>query len=386
MRIGRHELAAVRRARTLARLLGATLGMLAGVFYGLFIISISGIFNHSPSLALGSLLAAGVAGAAAFALAGPLVVELFIRLQDAIDNASAGELLGASVGLLIALAIAALSAVLLSSLPWGLGFAVSILLACVLAYVGVRAGTRRRELLDGVLSAFPGRVAPPALAPGRPAQDGAPIVVDTSALIDGRIADVVRSGFIQGRLLFADFVLEELQMVADSGDPIRRQRGRRGLALADELRRGEEVVCELVELAFPGTPDVDARLVRLARLRGAALLTVDYNLNQLAQAEGLRVLNLNDLASALKPQVTAGETLRVAMIREGREPQQAIGYLDDGTMVVVEGGRRHLQSTIDTVVSSVLQTSSGRMIFATAPGPGEGNRAPRGRGQRAVRG
>jgi len=387
VRTGRHDLGTVRRARTLARLLGAAVGMLAGVFYGLFIISTSGLFNHNPSLALASLLAAAVAGAAALALAAPLLtVDPFLWLQDAIDNATPGGLLGASLGLLIALAVAVLLELLLGSLPWGLGFAISTALACVLVYVGVRAGTRRRELLDDVIAALPLRGAHPALPSGPAAQDGAPIVVDTSAFIDGRIADVAKTGFIQGRLLLADFVLEELQKVADSGDPVRRQRGRRGLALADDLRRGEDVVCELVELAFPGTPEVDARLVKLARLRGASLLTVDYNLNRLAQAEGIRVLNLNDLAGAVKPPATAGETLRVSLIREGREPQQGIGYLDDGTMVVVEGGRRHLQSTVDVLVTSVLQTSSGRMIFATVPAPSEETKAPKGRGQRAVRG
>ena len=394
MRTGRHQVATVRRARSLARLIGAALGILGGIFYGLFIISTSGLFNHNTSLALASLLAAGVAGAAAFALAAPLLtVDPFLWLQDAIDGATPGELLGASIGLLVALAVSALLAVLLGSLPWGLGFAISTVLACVLVYVGVRAGTRRREVLDEVIAALPLRTAGTTVAPGPVSQDGAPIVVDTSAFIDGRVADVARTGFIQGRLLLADFVLEELQKVADSGDPVRRQRGRRGLALAEDLRRSEHVVCELVEVAFPGTPDIDARLVKLARLRGAALLTVDYNLNRLAQAEGIRVLNLNDLSAALKPPATAGEVLKVALIREGREPGQGVGYLDDGTMVVVEGGRRHLESTIDAVVTSVLQTSSGRMIFATAPSapaesaaaPGSG-KAPRGRGQRAVRG
>ncbi|MFN2451056.1 MAG: PIN/TRAM domain-containing protein [Candidatus Dormibacteria bacterium] len=398
MRTGRHQVATVRRARVLARLLGAAVGILGGIFYGLFIISTSGLFNHNTSLALASLLAAGVAGAAAFALAAPLLtVDPFLWLQDSIDGATPGELLGASIGLLVALAVSALLAVLLGSLPWGLGFAISTMLACVLVYVGVRAGTRRRQVLDDVIAALPLRTGGASAAPGPASQDGTPIVLDTSALIDGRVADVARTGFIQGRLLLADFVLEELQKVADSGDPVRRQRGRRGLALADDLRRSEDVVCELVEVAFPGTPDVDARLVKLARLRGAALLTVDYNLNRLAQAEGLRVLNLNDLSGALKPPATAGEVLKVALIREGREPGQGVGYLDDGTMVVVEGGRRHLESTIDAVVTSVLQTSSGRMIFATAPSTPEESAAapgtstntgkvPRGRGQRAVRG
>jgi uncharacterized protein YacL len=195
--------------------------------------------------------------------------------------------------------------------------------------------------------------------------DGQPVIVDTSVLIDGRIVDVAAAGFVPGRLLIPGFVLEELQRVADSADPFRRQKGRRGLGVVDALQKAEDVVCELVDLDFPGTPDVDARLVKLARARNAALMTQDYNLNRLAQIEGVRVLNLNDLANAVKPIVGAGESMAITIVKEGKEPHQGVGYFEDGTMVVVENGRSHVDETVTVTVTTVLQTTAGRMIFAT---------------------
>ncbi|HAW10883.1 MAG TPA: hypothetical protein DCX12_07445, partial [Chloroflexi bacterium] len=186
-----------------------------------------------------------------------------------------------------------------------------------------------------------------------------------SVLIDGRISDVAATGFIQGRLLVAGFVLEELQKVADSGDSLRRSRGRRGLAVVEELKRQVHVTCDVVDDDFPGTPEVDAKLVKLARSREAALMTNDFNLNRLASVQGIRVLNLNDLANALKPMVSSGEGLELTIVKEGKEPLQGVGYLDDGTMVVVEGGRDHLDRQVHVTVTSVLQTAAGRMIFAT---------------------
>ena len=195
--------------------------------------------------------------------------------------------------------------------------------------------------------------------------DGQPVLVDTSVLIDGRIVDVAAAGFVPGRLLIPGFVLEELQRVADSADPFRRQKGRRGLGVVDALQKADDVVCELVDLDFPGTPDVDARLVKLARARGASLMTQDYNLNRLAQIEGVRVLNLNDLANAVKPIVGAGESMAITIVKEGKEPHQGVGYFEDGTMVVVENGRSHVDETVTVTVTTVLQTTAGRMIFAT---------------------
>jgi len=372
----------VRHARTLARLVGAVVGMVVGVLYGAYIARQSGgLLSSDHSVALAVLLGTGVAGSAALALAAPLLtVDPFLWLEHVLDHAPANELIGALAGLIVGLLISALVAVLLSPLPWGIGFVISIVLACCLVYAGVRTGTRRRDAFADV---FRRRGASTPTADDPAAQDGVPIVLDTSVLIDGRIADVAATGFIQGRLVVALFVLEELQKVADSGDALRRSRGRRGLAVVDELKREVHVTCEVVDQDFPGTPEVDAKLVKLARERGAALMTNDFNLNRLASVQGIRVLNLNDLANALKPIVSAGEGFEVLIVKEGKEPHQGVGYLEDGTMVVVEGGREHLDEQVRVTVTSVLQTPAGRMIFASTgsdsrpPAEGRLRTAPR---------
>ncbi len=354
----------VRRARTFARLVGALVGMVSGVVYGSYVARQSGGLLHvQSSVGLAVVLGTGVAGAAALALAAPLLsVDPFLWMEQMLDEAPVGELIGAVTGLIVGLLIATLVAVLLSPLPWGLGLLISLAVACTLVYAGVHTGTRRR---DAFAEAFRRRAGSPPLVEDPAPQDGVPIVLDTSVLIDGRITDVAATGFIQGRLLIPAFVLEELQRVADAGDPLRRSKGRRGLAAVDELKRQEHVVCEVIDLDFPGTPEVDARLLKVARARHAALMTNDFNLNRLATVEGVRVLNLNELANALKPIVSSGEGLELTIIKEGREPHQGVGYLDDGTMVVVEGGREHLDRAVHVTVTSVLQTAAGRMIFAT---------------------
>ncbi len=377
--------AGVRRARALSRVIGAVLGMVLGVLYGLFILSNSqGYLTQNRSVALGALLSAGVAGAVSLALAGPLLsVEPYLWLVRTLDEAPAPQIMGATAGLVVALLVSALVAVLLSPLPWGLGVLISLALACTLVYVGVRAGSRRR---DALVEAFSRHGAAAAEAPV--AQDGQPVVLDTSVLIDGRIVDVVAAGFIPGRLLIPGFVLEELQRIADSGERLRRAKGRRGLDVVDQLRQSGDVVCEMVDIEFPGRPEVDAQLLKLARLRSAALMTQDFNLTRLAQVEGVRVLNLNALANAVKPIVAAGETMTVTVVKEGKEPHQGVAYLEDGTMVVVENGRDHQDETVEVTVTSVLQTSAGRMIFAAfdAPDPGRPARASRqqARGARVV--
>ena len=377
----------VRHARALARLVGAVAGMVVGLLYGGYIAQQA--FGHTALIdadgaVLAVLLGTGVAGAAALALAAPLLtVEPFLWLENILDKAPASELVAALAGGTAGLVISALVAVLLLPLPWGIGFVISGSLTCCLVYVGIRTGTRRRDAFAEVMH----RRATPASTDDPAAQDGAPIVVDTSVLIDGRIGDVAASGFIQGRLLVAGFVLEELQRVADSGDPLRRSRGRRGLAVVEELKRQVHVTCEIVDQDFPGTPEVDAKLVKLAKARGAALMTNDFNLNRLASVQAVRVLNLNDLANALKPIVSSGEGLDLTIVKEGKELHQGVGYLEDGTMVVVEGGREHLDRQVHVTVTSVLQTPAGRMIFATAatePRPaGEGRPRPAPRSTRA---
>ncbi|MGH7723306.1 MAG: PIN/TRAM domain-containing protein [Candidatus Dormibacteria bacterium] len=386
----RHSGDTLRRARTIARGVGAILGVLLGIYYAGFVISNSpGVFGGDQVVVAITLAGTAVVGAAALALAGPLLtIEPYLWLEQTLDEAPVGEILGALVGIVAGLLIAALVATLLSPLPLHAGTAVSLLLAVVLVQVGARTGTRRRPAFASMLRTDGARAdqgADGAAAPRGLPIDGPPVVVDTSALIDGRIVEVARAGFVLGRLLIAGFVLEELQRVADSGDPMRRARGRRGLTVLEDLQRREDVVCEVVDLDFPDVAEVDARLIKLAVARSALLLTSDHNLNRIAQIAGLRVLNLNDLANALKPILSAGEEISIAVVREGRELHQGVGYLDDGTMVVVENARARLGDTVRATVTSVLQTSAGRMIFATTESPDTTQRTIRAGRTRAVR-
>jgi len=201
---------------------------------------------------------------------------------------------------------------------------------------------------------------PASAARVRPPHGGK--LLDTSAIIDGRIADVVTTGYLEGPLLVPRFVLRELQRLADGADPLRRNRGKRGFEILKRLQDLRSV--EIVEADVAGVSDVDAKLVELARQRGAHVVTTDYNLNRVAELSGVSVLNVNDLANALKPVVLPGESLRVQVLREGKEPGQGVGFLEDGTMVVVEQGRRLLGQEVPVVVTSALQTSAGRMVFA----------------------
>jgi uncharacterized protein YacL len=208
-----------------------------------------------------------------------------------------------------------------------------------------------------------GLVRRPRAAPERD-ETGPRIVVDTSVLIDGRIAEIVDSGFVYGTLIVPRFVLEELQHIADSSDTLRRNRGRRGLEILNRMQRDPRTPVEVVEDEAPGVAEVDAKLVELAKSRSRVVLTNDFNLNRVAELQGVRVMNINSLANAVKPAVLPGEELRVRIIQEGKEPGQGVGFLDDGTMIVVEGGARMIDKDVDLQVTRVLQTVAGRMIFA----------------------
>ncbi|HEY8477058.1 MAG TPA: PIN domain-containing protein, partial [Chloroflexota bacterium] len=207
---------------------------------------------------------------------------------------------------------------------------------------------------------------------GRGGGDQGRVLVDTSAIIDGRIADICQTGFISGPLVVPRFVLEELQRVADSSDTLRRNRGRRGLDILSRLQKNPSTPLEIVDLDVGDAADVDAKLIRLARQLRCPIVTNDYNLNRVAALQGVKVLNINELANAVKAVLLPGEEMVVRVIQEGKEPGQGVGYLDDGTMVVVENGRRFLNSEVEVVVSRVLQTVAGRMIFAYPKVQGEG--------------
>lgn len=240
---------------------------------------------------------------------------------------------------------------------------VFVFLVVVAATVGYRLGMARREAVLRLLGSGSGPTgAEPVAALER--------LLDTSVAIDGRIIDVVRAGFLHGRLVVPQPVLAELQGLADAGDDTRRARGRRGLATLTALRNERGVDLEVVDDEAPAVPEVDAKLVRMALDRDAALLTLDTNLAKVAALAGVRVMNLHALALALRPPVGAGDTVHVQVLRPGKEPGQGIGYLDDGTMVVVEDGRPHVGGEVGVTVTSVLTTANGRMVFAR-PATGE---------------
>jgi uncharacterized protein YacL len=383
----RHSADNRRRARAVSRVVGAITGVVVGIFYAGFVITNSpGVFGNDQVMTTVVLAGTAIVGAAALALAAPLLtIEPYLWLEGMLDEAPPVQVLGALVGVVAGLLIAALVAVLLSPLPLHIGTVVSLVLAMALVNVGARAGTRRRQAFVTVLRTGGEEGAHPVPSQPRGAAiDGPPVVVDTSALIDGRITEVAKAGFVPGRLLIAGFVLEELQRVADSGDPMRRARGRRGLTVLEELQRRDDVVCEITDLDFPEAAEVDVRLIKLAVARSALLLTSDHNLNRIARIAGVRVLNLNDLANALKPILSAGEEISIAVVREGKELHQGVGYLDDGTMVVVENARARLGDTVRATVTSVLQTSAGRMIFATTDAPNTSQRTGRAMRPRAA--
>ena len=244
-----------------------------------------------------------------------------------------------------------------------------------LGYVGFLVGVSKR---DGVLAMFGERAG---LAPRPAATAALPRVVDTSVAIDGRVLDVVRAGFLHGQILVPAPVLAELQGLADAGDDTRRAKGRRGLEVLEALQREPAVDLEVLDLDVPGVPDVDAKLVRICLDRGVALLTLDTNLAKAAALAGVQVLNLHALALALRPPVAAGDDIRVLLLKPGKEPGQAVGYLDDGSMVVVEHARDRIGSEASVHVSSVVTTANGRLIFGR---PGDGAAAGQSRTPRRV--
>jgi uncharacterized protein YacL len=316
----------------------------------------------SEALQWTMLILSPVVGALIGVLLAPLAQSFFEDelnvVERSIERLAPAELAGGAIGLLVGLGIALLLKSILFefvSVTGRAGSYLAIVLYLIVtiffAYLGARVGAK----------------SPLVPLPKHASARGASAkVVDTSVIVDGRIVEIVQSGFIEGTLIVPRFVLRELQTIADSADSQRRTRGRRGLetlAKLQELRAIEISEREYDDLT-PG--NVDAKLVRLARELQGRLLTNDYNLNRVAQVEGVEVLNINELANSLKPVVLPGEELNVQVIREGKEPDQGVAYLDDGTMIVVEHGRRLIGSQSDVVVTSVLQTVAGKMIFARA--------------------
>ncbi|HEY8425419.1 MAG TPA: TRAM domain-containing protein [Limnochordales bacterium] len=316
------------------------------------------------ALSLGLALLVGLAGAGLARWAEAGLVAVTTRLH----RVPVGDLLWGTVGMVAALIIAFLVTLPIPRDLPVVGDLIPLVVTAAAAYVGAVVGVRRRDELGHLLARrrrpADGAHGPDAEGEGAEGSNGQgrPVLLDTSAIIDGRIGDVCRTGFMEGTLLVPSFVIEELQRIADSTDPIRRNRGRRGLDVLQRLQKEPGVHLRIIEAN--GRGDVDSRLIKLAQRMGARVVTSDFNLNKVAALHGVSVLNVNELANALKPVVLPGEEMTVQLIRDGREQGQGVGYLDDGTMIVVDGGRRYIGETVDVTVTSVLQTSAGRLIFA----------------------
>lgn len=350
------------------RLLGAVAGFMFGFLLGVELLQITRVTPISDTVRAVYLM--GVQGAILGWLGAPYVTIIPARyITRRIRETHFGDLAGGAAGAAIGLLLGALLVVPLSLLPGEFGRYVPVALAVLLGLVGGAAGViKRRDLANLVRELRAGR---------RPADAGTGrILLDTSVVIDGRIADVVKAGFVRGTLLLPRFVLAELQLLADSGDSIRRERGRRGLEMLSRMRRESGVHVEVVDGEADAT-DADAKLVALARILGVPIMTNDYGLDRVAELQGVTVLNVNDLAKALRPVVLPGEELSLRLIQEGKEAGQGVGYLEDGTMVVVENAARSVGADIQVTVLRVLQTVGGRMIFAQVKGEPVPERRPR---------
>ncbi|MDD2234158.1 MAG: PIN/TRAM domain-containing protein [Desulfitobacteriaceae bacterium] len=305
----------------------------------------------------------------------PVIIRGFftlIRWADTrLQKVPIHELLGGVIGVIVGLIIAALFSLSFISITF-FGPFFSVVLSLVLGYLGLSLGMKRKEEVLSFFNLF--AKFRDKGEKGEKVKEGKSLraaelrpdykVLDTSVIIDGRIADIVKTGFIEGTLLIPSFVLEELRHIADSSDLLKRNRGRRGLDILKQIQKETIINVIIHEQDFEDITEVDSKLVRLGQILGCPLLTNDYNLNKVAELQGVMVLNINELANAVKPIVLPGEEMLVQVMKEGKEPGQGVAYLDDGTMIVVDTGRKFMGQNITVQVTSVLQTAAGRMIFA----------------------
>lgn len=291
------------------------------------------------------------------ALAGFIFALLALSIEKIIKKAPLKVIFGGTFGLFLGLVIAQLLGYAFSGLQNStIRISISVILSCVFGYMGLVLGGKKVEEFKWPGWGF--------FAKGSQKKNGGKIL-DTSVIIDGRVADICETDFLEGPLVIPQFILQELQHIADSADSLKRARGRRGLDILNRMQKGDAVEVKVVDDDYPDIKEVDAKLIALGREMNAKIVTNDFNLNKVAQLQGVPVLNINQLANALKPMVLPGEVLHLQIMREGKEQGQGVAYLDDGTMVVVENASRHLGEEVEASVTSILQTTAGRMIFTT---------------------
>lgn len=294
------------------------------------------------------------------------LIQLVLKVERQLQKIPFADIfagvLGAIVGLIIGILLN--YAFPLSNI-FKLGSLIQVLINLVLAYLGLTIMLRKRDDLAALFQKVPGQT-------GKTRRDKkgdlSYKILDTSVIIDGRIADICKTGFIEGVLVIPEFVLEELRHIADSPDLLKRNRGRRGLDILNQIQKQLDTQVEIVESRFDDNDEVDSKLVKLAKKIDAKIITNDFNLNKVAELQGVSVLNINELSNAVKPIVLPGEEMEVRVIKEGKEYGQGVAYLDDGTMIVVDHGKKHIGEEIEVMVTSILQTAAGRMIFAKPKG------------------
>jgi uncharacterized protein YacL len=299
------------------------------------------------------------------AIAGLLFAVAVIFFEVRLRKASLRRLIGAATGSILGILGAYLTSLIFlhTTMPEATRSFFSLSIFLVMAYIGLVLGANKGDMLN--LQALGG------LFGSERSTRHATKLLDTSVIIDGRVADIAETLFLDGTVVIPQFVLRELQLVADSADPLKRQRGRRGLEVLQRIQKITELDVQIADDDFPQIPEVDLKLIELAKRYGAKIVTNDFNLNKVATLQGIEVMNVNQLANALKPVVLPGEAMRVFILREGKEYNQGVAYLDDGTMVVVDGARRMINKTIDITVTSVHQTTAGKMIFGRYDERGE---------------
>jgi uncharacterized protein YacL len=377
--------------RSIARLVGLALGLVIAL--GVTVNNIRAIQRVPYWPVWVGVVALGVA-LVGFIVAPYVIIYPYRTVRDNIRRTNVSDIIAAVIGLIIGLIIAALLTLPLSQLRfWALDQWLPTVVALACGFLGVTVAVLlKQDFVSLATAAIANRAARRAEREereresedhldrddrevregrgrerggrGKKERNGDRVLVDTSAIIDGRIADIGQTGFLAATLVVPRFVLEELQHIADSPDSLRRNRGRRGLDILNRLQKETAVPVEISDTDVDGTHEVDAKLVKLARQWHCPIVTNDFNLNRVAALQGVKVLNINELAHAVKPILLPGEEMAVKIIQEGKELNQGVGYLDDGTMIVVEGGRQHIGATLDVTVTRVLQTIAGRMIFA----------------------
>lgn len=294
-------------------------------------------------------------------------IKIANRIESDLQKIPSNDILAGTAGLIIGLIIAYLISQLLIKIEFFfIGTVLSILTYIFMAYLGISIATKKgNDLIHNFPTGKKNQVVGGFFKGKNKFNDEAtPKILDTSVIIDGRISDIIKTGFIEGSIVLPEFVLEELRHIADSSDALKRNRGRRGLDILNRIQKDRVIDVQITDKDFEDVAEVDIKLLKLAQHINGKVVTNDYNLNKVAEIHGVEVLNINELANSLKPIVLPGEDMLVTVIKEGKEMNQGVAYLDDGTMIVVEEGRKHIGETINVTVTSVLQTAAGRMIFA----------------------